>query len=88
MKLKYAFEPVDMGDEIVIVPVGKEASQVHGIFKCNQESLEILKLLINDITEEQILDTLAAKYENDRATLAAYVRSFIENLRKTNVLQD
>ena len=37
MKLKYTFEAVDMGDEIIFVPVGDKASEVHGVLKLSKK---------------------------------------------------
>ena len=88
MKLKYRFESVDMGDEIVAVPVGDGAAQVSGVLKLNTEGREILSLLEKEISEEQLVDTLAAKYENDRDTLVNYVRAVLEKLRTANLLDE
>lgn len=88
MRLKYSFEPVDMGDEIISVPVGKGANQVHGVLKLNNEGLEILNLLINDTTEEQIISTLALKYENEPAQLSAFVHKVITILHEADLLKD
>ena len=36
MRLKHFFETIDMGDEIIMVPVGASAQQVHGVIKLNE----------------------------------------------------
>lgn len=87
MKLKYRFEDVDMGEEIISVPVGANADQVKGVLKQNSESREILNLLINDITEDELVATLAMKYENDRSELVNYVHSVISTLRDADLLE-
>lgn len=88
MKLKYTFENVDMGTEIISVPVGEGANNVHGVVKLNKEGKEILELLREDITEQQIVNKLTAKYENDRATLENWVAKVIETLKNANLLED
>ena len=88
MKLKYQFEAVDMGDEIILVPVGEGADRVHGILKLNTEGREIVDLLKNETTEASILDALAAKYENDRSVLAGYVESVVAALRGADLLAE
>ena len=88
MKLKYTFEAVNLGDEIVSVPVGNGATQVHGVLKLNREGQEILKLLEVETSEEQVVEALAAKYENDRATLAAYVHAVLDKLRAADLLEE
>ncbi len=88
MKLKYSFETVDMGDEIIAVPVGDGAQKIHGILKLNKEGLELYELLKKETTEESIVETLAAKYENDRDSLISYVHNFIETLRNSGMIEE
>ena len=88
MKLKYSFETVDMGNEIILVPVGEGAEKVHGVVKLNHEGREILELLKEETSEEAIVSSLANKYENDRATLMSYVLKAIENLRNYGLLTE
>lgn len=87
MKLKYIFESVDMGDEIILVPVGEGANHVQGILKMNKEGLEIVKLLKTEISENQIVDLLSKKYVNDKETLLEYVHTVIKELTQAGVLE-
>ena len=88
MKLKYSFEEVDMGEEIISVPVGKGAEEIHGVLKLNQEGKEILNLLKDNITEEKIVESLCNKYDNDYETLKGYVKQVINTLRKANLIEE
>lgn len=88
MKLRYTLEDVDMGDEIISVPVGESAGKVHGILKMNAASQEILNLLRHDITEDEIVTVLAEKYENDRNQLAIYVKRVLSELREAGLLEE
>ena len=88
MKLKYTFEAVDMGDEIIFVPVGAGAAEVSGVLKLNAEGQEIADMLKVDTTPEKTVDALAAKYENDRATLAKYVSGVVAQLRDAGLLEE
>ena len=87
MKLKYTFECVDMGDEIIYVPVGEGAANCHGVLKMNKEGQEIVTLLKNEISENQIIDILSSKYTNDKDLLLKYVRSVIKELKAAGVLE-
>lgn len=87
MKLKYSFEDVDMGDEIISVPVGENSDQVQGVLKLNVGGREILNLLVEDTTEEEVVESLALKYENDREQLAQYVHNVISKLQKAGLLE-
>ncbi len=86
MKLKYDFEMVEIGEEIIAVPVGQGADAVHGVLKLNKEGQEIFTLLSEDITEDTINNKIKTKYENDITTIQEYVKTFIETLKKHNML--
>ena len=86
MKLKYVFDTVDMGDEIVLVPVGEGAEQIHGVIKLNKSGLEIMELLKNDITAEEIVDLLASKYQNNKQNLEKYVMDVIDVLKNNGLI--
>lgn len=88
MKLKYTFESVDMGDEIVLVPVGEGADQVKGVVKLNKEGLEIVELLKNTTTKDQITELLAQKYENDHRTLSEWVDRVIDTLIEAGLVDN
>ena len=88
MKLKNTFESVDMGDEIIMVPVGKSAEQVHGVLKLNEAGQEIVELLAGETSEEEIVRSLSGKYENDAETLKKYVRQVVETLRSNDLIEE
>lgn len=88
MKLKYTFDAVDMGDEIVAVPVGDGADQIHGVVKLNKSGQEIMELLKNDITMEGIIDILAEKYDNSREDLIIHVSRVIDVLYNAGVIDE
>lgn len=60
MKLKYEFVTTSMGDEITAVPVGDSA--FHGIVRLNAVGAEILELLKEDTTPEQVHRCLKERY--------------------------
>ena len=88
MKLKYSFEIIDMGEELIAVPVGESANHVRGVLKMNREGAEIMQLLGSETDMKKIVDTLASKYDNDPNSLNKFVRSFVENLRSSGLLND
>lgn len=88
MKLKYSFDAVDMGDEIVCVPVGEGSEQIHGIVKMNKSGQEIMELLKDETTVEKMVEQLADKYENDRENLESEVLRIIDILRNANILDE
>jgi len=88
MKLKYLFESVDMGDEIIAVPVGDNASEIRGVIKLNKEGFEIFELLKYETTEAAIVDTLCAKYENRREQLTDYVHKIIHTFTEVGIIAE
>ena len=88
MKMKCTFEPVDMGSEIIAVPVGDGADQVHGVLKLNKSGLEIVDMLKNDIKIEEIISKLTSKYKNDVDTISKYVKDIVELLRNNNLIEE
>ena len=88
MKLKYHLETIDMSDEIIAVPVGQGSDQLQGILKLNQAGKEVLELLKNDTSEEEIIRKLSQKYENSADQLASYVRQTIAYLKDQNLIDD
>ena len=88
MKLKGTFEPVDMGDEIVMVPVGKTAGKVQGIVKLDPGGKEILDLLTAYDDEDEVVRELSKKYENDAKTLKAYVSKVAAVLRDNGLTEE
>ena len=87
MKLKYSFDAVNMGDEIISVPVGEGADQLHGVIKLNQSGHEILELLKEEITEDAIVDILASKYDNKKEDIRDYVKHIIDILYNEGIIE-
>ena len=86
MKLKYSFEIVDMGNEIIAVPVGNNADQIKGVIKLNKEGLEIFNLLKVDSSEDSIIHDLIGKYENAPESIDSYVHGFVTYLKQQGLL--
>lgn len=86
MILKYEFEIVDMGDEMIAVPIGDRSKNISGVIRLNNEGAEVMKMLNVDISEEDIVDALAKKYENNYEQLKSYVHHFVETLIDMGVL--
>ena len=88
MKLKGMFEQVDMGDEIVLVPVGKTVGEVQGIIKFDAAGKEIFDLLTVHDNEEEVIRVLSGKYENAPETLKSYVSKVAAVLRDNGLIEE
>ena len=87
MKSKYFFEIMELEDGMVAVPVGEGANQFHGVLKLNETALEILKLLEQETTERNIVDTLMKEYAGEKEDISGYVHEYIEKLKTEGVVE-
>ena len=88
MKLKYSFETVNMGNEIIMVPVGDNADQVHGVIKMNNEGQEIINMLMNETDAESIINTLSEKYNAEKEKISKNVHDIIQLLCDNQLLEE
>lgn len=86
MKLKCTFDFVDMGDEIIAVPIGPNSDEIGGVFKLNKEGMEILKLLNDGLSREEVIDHLSSTYDNNRTELENYVDKTIGIFQQAGIL--
>ena len=86
MKLKTNFEIVDMGDEIIAVPVGEGSEKIRGVLKLNKAGAELLEYITKGMLEGDIVDALSKKYDNDRSTLMSDVQEMIIALKDAGLL--
>ena len=86
MRLKYQFETVELGDQIIAVPVGKDVDEYHGVIRLNETAALIFSLLKNEITEEEIVTVLEKEYKIDRKILCIDVHNIIEKFQNKELL--
>ena len=86
MHLKYYFELVELGDEIVAVPVGNDAHECGGIITLNEVSAYIFELLKEDITEEAIVRAIRMKYSAPESVVLKDVKRIIKNINDDGLL--
>ena len=88
MRLKHSFEIVDVGDEIIAVPVGDSAAKMHAVLKFNKTGREVFALMQEPTTEEAIVNALEEKYPNQRESLTAYVHKFVQRFRDWGIIEE
>ena len=88
MKSRYTFERMELDGEIVAVPVGKNASELHAVLNLNEEAMRILELLREDTTEEAVTEKLLTEYAGTREEIAPLVHAYIEQLRREGLLEE
>ena len=86
MRLVFDFEIVDMGNEIIAVPVGNNAKEISGVLKLNKTGLEVLQLLKEGRTSDDIITLLSSKYDNEHIEIKRMVEKYIDNLVELGLL--
>lgn len=87
MKLKYAFEIMQIEDEHMAVPIGEKADELHAVFKLNKTAADILELLKEDTTEEEIIKKLSEKYDGSQDEIRKAVLEYISELKEAELLE-
>jgi len=74
MKLKYPFVTQKVKDDYMSVAVGKGTDNFYGMIKMNRMAYIIFEMLKEDLTEEELLARLKAKYQDvDEGNVLAIV---------------
>lgn len=88
MKNKYTFEKMELDGEIVAVPVGENAAELHAVLNVNEEAMRILELLQEETTEEAIVAQLLKEYTGEKEEISALVSTYIDQLRQEGLLEE
>lgn len=86
MKLNQNFIIHKIDGQALIVPTG--AAGFHGLVEGNNSFLAIAECLTNDVTEEEIVDTLCMRFNADRKIIAADVAEAISRLKSIGAIDD
>lgn len=88
MKLKDGFLLQNVGGEHMAVASGKAAKVFNGLIRNNGTADFIYHQLMQDTTEEQIVDAMVEKYDAPREVIAKDVHNIIAELRKNGFLDE
>ena len=86
MKLNDTFVHHNMDGQTVIVPTA--GADFHGLVQGNKTLAVIADCLKQDTTEEEIVDTLCARFDGDREIIAADVAEAIARLREIGAIDE
>lgn len=86
MQLKCSFELMELDDRLIAVPVGENSNGFHGIIKLNNTASYIFNLLKNDITEEEIVESLKEEYDAPIEILVEDLRKFLFELKEKDLI--
>ena len=88
MKLKYEFAVRQIMDEYVVIPAGKSAIAVSGMFITNDVGATLWEGLKTDTTAEALVARLLEEFDIDSATAKQDVGEFIARLRELELLEE
>lgn len=86
MKLNENFLTQEIDDTQVMVATGD--AEFSGIVRSNQTAAEIVDLLKEETTRDEVVDKMCAKYDEKRDVIAADVDMVIETLRKVGAITE
>ena len=88
MKLKYNFVLNDVAGQKVAVAVDDVNSDYNNLIKLNDTGVYILEMLKNDVTVEEIVDSIKKDFEiAPEQDIAKIVNDFIAKLKEADVLE-
>jgi len=85
MKLSKDFITQDIDGTQVMVSVG---DGFHGIVRSNRTAADIVDLLAEETTEEEIVEAMAEKYDAPREVIEEDVQKILQTLRGINALEE
>ena len=86
MKLNENFISHSMDGQTVIVPLG--GASFHGLVQGNKTLSVIAECLMRDTTEDEIVDTLCARFDGDKEVIRADVADALRRLREIGAIDD
>ena len=86
MKLNDTFVHHNMDGQTVIVPTAD--ADFHGLIQGNNTLAVIADCLKQDTTEEEIVDTLCARFDGDREVIKADVAEAVKKLKEIGAIDD
>lgn len=86
MKLKYQFVFQPVGKTYMGVAVGESAKLFSGMLQLNEVGYDIVSLMTEEVSRDEIVDKMLDIYEADRETVEKYVDEVVEYLTENDVL--
>jgi len=84
MKLNQHFVYHMLDGQAVIAPTAK--ADFHGVVQGNKTLAAIAECLKNDVTEDEIVDTLCARFDGDREIIKADVAEAVKKMKEIGAI--
>ena len=86
LKLDKEYVLRQIGDDYVIVPVGKAAMGFNGMITVNETGAFLWEQLVEGINKEELLQTMVETYEVTQEEAERDIDEFLDVLYKHNIL--
>lgn len=87
MRTKYPFHVMKMDDVYVTVSIGSGERQFNGYLRMDETTAFVVKMLQDDVTEDQIFTALKEKYkDNTDLEIRANLATILNNLDREGLL--
>ncbi len=86
MKIKDGFVLHTVGDENVVVAIGKMTTAFSGMIRLNSTGAFLFKLMEKECDEKSLISALIDKYGITEDMASEAVSSFVDKLKETGVL--
>ena len=86
MKLNQHFLIHEIDGQTLIVPTA--GAEFHGLIQGNKTLSAIAECLKNDVTEDEIVDTLCKRFNGDREIIASDVAEAISRLKAIGAIDE
>ena len=86
LKLDKEYVLRQIGDDYVIVPVGKAALDLNGMITVNETGAFLWEQLVKGTSKEGLLETLMETYEVTQEEAERDIDEFLDVLYKNNIL--
>ena len=87
MKIKDGFILRKIAGEDIVVPIGNNIADFNGIINLNESAAFILKLLEEDTSAENLVESLKKEYEIDEELAKNDVDTFLNILKEHKMLE-
>ncbi len=88
MKVKDLFILKKIAGSNVVMPVGVSAEKFDGMISLNETGVLLWKRLSEDVSEEDLINTVLSEYNVSADEAERDVKEFVESLRKVGVLEE
>lgn len=87
MKIKQGFEVVNIAEEYLMLPIGKEAESFKGIVALSEEAAFLLNNMKSSKSEEDLVQLLLNEYDVDEESARADINTFLYALSAIGIIE-